>query len=106
MLRAKRGSGHFVVKNLASGEEERVNPRKELSAKQARKLWTHPDMILLYAHHLRDQALAEGDNVAIFAKVKVKLNDGQYHPYIDPEVDLAKIEWSFWAASPWILPEN
>ncbi|MGH1437544.1 MAG: HTTM domain-containing protein [Lewinella sp.] len=106
MLRAKRGSGHFVVKNLASGEEERVNPRKELSAKQARKLWTHPDMILQYAHHLRDQALAEGDNVAIFAKVKVKLNDGQYHPYIDPEVDLAKIEWSFWAASPWILPEN
>ncbi len=106
MLRAKQGNGHFVVKNLTTGEEERVNPRKELSAKQARKLWTHPDMILQYAHHLRDQERFEGHNVAIFAIVKVKLNEGQYHPYIDPEVDLATIEWSLWQASPWILPEE
>lgn len=106
MLRSKRGRGHFIVKDLQSGEEERIRPRSELLPKQARKMWTHPDMIMQYAHHLRDQALAEGREVAIFAHVKVKLNDGKYHPYVDSERDLAQEEWSIIRPSDWILPEE
>lgn len=106
MLRSKRGHGSFIVKDLKTGKEEAIRPRKELSAKQTRKLWTHPDMILQYAHHLRDQALADGRKVAIYAKIKVKLNDGNYYPYVNPEIDLAQVEWSYWRSSPWILPEG
>lgn len=106
MLRSKRGRGHFIVKDLKTGEEERVRPQSELLPKQARKLWTHPDMILQYAHHLRDQAQAEGREVAIYAKIKVKLNDGKYHPYVDETRDLAQEEWSMLWPSDWILPEG
>lgn len=106
MLRSKRGRGHFIVKDLQTGEEERIRPRRELIPKQARKMWTHPDMIMQYAHHLRDRALAEGREVAVFAHVKVKLNDGKYHPYVDSERDLAQEEWSILRPSDWILPEG
>ncbi len=106
MLRSKRGRGHFIVKNLQTGEEQRIRPQSELLPKQARKLWTHPDMILQYAHHLRDREQAEGKEVAIFAHIKVKLNDGKYHPYVDKERDLAQVEWSYWRPSDWLLMEG
>ena len=106
MLRAKRGQGHFIILDLQTGDKERIRPHSELLPKQVRKMWTHPDMIIQYAHHLRDQALAEGREVAIFAHIKVKLNDGKYHPYVDSERDLAKEEWSIIKPSDWILPEG
>lgn len=102
MLRTKRGRGHFVIKNLQDGSESKARP-SELGDKQRRKLWTHPDMILQYAHHLRDQAKQNGKDIAVYANIKVKLNDGSYGTYIDPEVDLAQIEWSFLRTSPWIM---
>ena len=106
MLRSKRGRGHFIIKNLQTGEEERIRPKTELLPKQARKLWTHPDMILQYAHHLRDRELAQGNEVAVFAHIRVKLNDGMYHPYVDSERDLAQVEWSYFRSSDWLLPEG
>lgn len=106
MLRSKRGTGHYVVEDLADGSTQRINPGDSLLSKQVRKLWTHPDMILQYAHHLRDQARVEGRELAIFAKVRVKLNNGKYHPYVDETVDLAQEEWSHWKTTSWILKEG
>lgn len=107
MLRTKYGRGHFIVKDLATGEEEKIRPRQMLRRKQARKLFTHPDMILQYAHHLRDQARAEGREVAVYAHIRTSLNDGDLHPYVDTTVDLAQEEWAFWQTTPWILwPEQ
>jgi hypothetical protein len=106
MLRSKSGTGHYIVKDLSDGSAERVYPRDSLSSKQARKLWTHPDMILQYAHHLRGQAQAEGRQVAVYAKVRVKLNAGKYHPYVDDTIDLAQQEWSFFETKRWVLPER
>jgi len=105
MLRAKRGSGYFVVRDLESGEETHHRPQ-ELRKKQARKLWTHPDMILQYAHHLRDQAAAQGRKVAVFAHIRIKLNDGAYYTYVDPEVDLAQVSWSYFSPKSWVLAEG
>ena len=106
MLRSKRGRGHFIVKNLQTGEEQRIRPQSELLPKQARKLWTHPDMILQYAHHLRDREQEQGNEVAVYAHIKVKLNDGTYHPYVDKERDLAQEEWSYVRATDWLLMEG
>eukprot|EP00903_Cladosiphon_okamuranus_P000624 g622.t1 len=57
-------------------------------------------------HRGRYQAQAEGREVAIYAKIKVKLNDGKYHPYVDETRDLAQEEWSMLWPSDWILPEG
>ncbi len=102
MLRTKYGRGYFTVKDLSTGESERVSPRQELRLKQSRKLFTHPDMILQYAHHLRDQAAEEGREVAVYAHIRTSLNGRDSHLYVDENVDLAKEEWSFWKSSAWI----
>lgn len=104
MLRSKRGYGHFIVKDVATGAEEKIKPRKVLGSKQNRKMYTHPDMIIQYAHHLRDEYAAQGKEVEVYAHIKVKLNQRKYQPFIDETVDLAQEEWHFFRPSPWIIP--
>ncbi|TXB61743.1 HTTM domain-containing protein [Phaeodactylibacter luteus] len=104
MLRSKTGAGHFEVV-LPDGGKEKVRPADYLSHRQERKLYTHPDMILQFAHFLRDEYAAQGDTVAVYAHINCRLNYRPHCPYIDPEADLASATWSFWAPSPWILPE-
>ena len=113
MLRSKSGNGKFIVEtprlinDSIQWKRETVYPRRELTKKQNRKLYTHPDMILQYAHHLRDRYLDEGyDSVRVYAKVRMRLNFREYHPYVDPEVDLAKEEWNLFGANDWILREG
>jgi hypothetical protein len=101
MLRSKTGFATFLVVDQ-QGDTTRVRPAQELSRKQARKLATHPDMILQYAHHLREQYHAE----AIYAEVKVKLNDGEYQTYINPKVNLAEEKWSFWGVPKWVVKQE
>ncbi len=104
MLRSKRGKGHFIVKDGVTGKEERVNPLHFLTPKQRHKLYTHPDMILQFAHFIRDKYEAQGmQNVEIYAKIDAKLNDRRYQKYIDETVDLAKVEWSFLKTKKWII---
>lgn len=107
MLRSKKGYGKFKVVNPKTGEIRMVSTKETLSKRQHRKLYTHPDMILQYAHYLRDKALAEeGAKVQVFADVRVRLNGRKYHRFINDTVDLAKIEWSYFRAEDWILPEE
>lgn len=107
MLRHKSGYGHFTVVDKASGEESKVRPIKYLdSSKQLRKIFTHPDMILQFAHYLRDIYRAQGKEVAVYAHINARLNYGIESPYIDPKVDLAQVKWAFFKTSPWILPEQ
>ena len=106
MLRAKQGYGTFLVKDKENGEIEKINPRDYLRDKQRRKLYTHPDMILQFAHFLRDEYEKKGQQVEIYADIKVKLNYRKYGVYIDPEVDLASVEWQFFKSADWIVPEK
>ena len=55
MLRSKNGYGNFTLVDKATGKEERIRPGDYLSKKQKPKLYTHPDMILQFAHYLRDK---------------------------------------------------
>ena len=103
MLRAKAGYGKYTVVNRRTRDSVLVQPRDHLRTKQVRKLFGHPDMILAYAHHLRDSFQMEwGDPVSVYADIKVRLNDGPYGFMVDPGADLAEIEWSFFTPSPWI----
>ena len=113
MLRSKSGNGKFYVDtprrvgDSLTWERHTVYPRKRLTKKQTRKLYTHPDMILQFAHHLRDEALAQGhDSVRVYAEVRTRLNFRNYHPYVDPERDLAKETWNLFGPNDWILREG
>ncbi len=105
MLRQKRAYGNFTVKNLRTNKITKVKTEDHLTKRQKRKLLTHPDMILQFAHHLRDMyELAEGDEFAVYADLNAKLNGGKYQKYIDKKVDLAKEEFELFRHKEWIMP--
>ncbi len=101
MLRSKQGRGTYRVVD-ADGQTTRVNPRDSLDDRQYGKLVTHPDMILQYAHHLRD--VAPGP-VRVYGDFEVQLNGRRRQTFIDPQTDLAHTEWRWVTAKPWVLPE-
>ncbi len=104
MLRSKAGSGVFVVEDLTTDTQIKVDPRDYLSYKQERKMYTHPDMILQFAHFLQREYEAKGQQVAIYADIQVKLNDHPRQRFVDPTVDLTTIKWKFFQSADWILP--
>lgn len=104
MLRAKRSSIHFEVRDRDTGEKWKNYPHKELSKDQYRKLGKQPDMIWQYAQHLKKKYADEGKNVSVHAKSRCGLNGRKLQQYIDPKVDLATVPWDHLRASSWIVP--
>ncbi len=105
MLRSKRGYGHFDIKNLQTGEVAKVDVTDYLTDRQREKIFTHPDMVLQFAHYLRDLWHRRGvPDVAVHANVRASLNRRKTQPFIDAEVDLAQVIWEPFKASPWIMP--
>ncbi len=105
MLRQKRGTGKF---RLVFPDEDKPKihyPSKQLSSRQYRKMITHPDMILQYAHYLRDSLQQIGKpDVEIYADIKLRLNQHKSQRYIDDKVNLAGVEWEMFRHADWILP--
>jgi vitamin K-dependent gamma-carboxylase len=106
MLRSKQGLGTYLVVDRATGQEEIIRPKDSLTRRQYQKLTTHPDMILQYAHHLRDERKALGKEVSIYGRFRVRLNGRPRHQFIDPEVNLATTEWQWWGRKDWVLDEG
>jgi vitamin K-dependent gamma-carboxylase len=103
-LRSKSGRARFVIKDPDSGREFQINPDDYLNSRQERKMSTRPDMILQFAHWLRDNYREQGmTNVEVYALVTASLNGRKSQDLINPTVDLAKEEWSILPAS-WIVP--
>lgn len=64
---------------------------------------TQPDMILQYAHILRDYYAESGfDNPEVYVESYVTLNGRLSKPFIDPKVNLALEKESF-AHKSWII---
>jgi hypothetical protein len=108
MLRSKQGYGNFVVVNSNTGEKKVVDPRDHLIPKFQRKMYTHPDMILQFAHYLRDEHQKEPgwEEVEVYAFIRVRCNYREYHRYVDRTRDLAKEGWSCFKPSDWIILEG
>lgn len=93
-LRSKAGDIYFVVKDADSQRSFEIDPDEYLNSRQVRKMKTRPQMILQFAHWLRDRYTSQGMNVEVYAESFARLNQHSRQRLIDPEVDLAKIEWS------------
>ncbi len=103
MLRSKYGVIDFTVKK-PDGSTVRIHPRDHMSDKMANSMATRPDMIWQYAQRLKTEyeELGEGP-VSVFADSKVSLNGRKLQPLIDPEADLAGVDWHFFGHQPWIV---
>ena len=106
MLMEKLGQVQFKVVDSATGRARLVNNSDHLSVLQEKMMATQADMMLQFAHYLRDYYARQGvANPQVYADAYVTLNGRLGQAYIDPTVDLARQAEGF-APKPWILPFN
>ena len=100
----KSGYAQFKIVDQVSGRRFYVNNSDFLTPLQEKQMSFQPDLILEYAHYLRDHFESQGhQNVAVYAEVQVALNGRLSTQYIDPTVDLAQEKESF-KHKTWITP--
>ncbi len=105
MLMEKAGYTQFTVTD-AAGKRQIVNNNDFLTRLQEKMMSTQPDMILQYAHMLRDHYAARGFiRPQVYVDSYVALNGRTGQPLIAPDVDLARQTDSFRHKS-WITPFN
>ncbi|HEX6245279.1 MAG TPA: HTTM domain-containing protein, partial [Polyangiales bacterium] len=103
MVREKNGSVTFRVRSKRNGHEWEVNPRRWLTQQQDGEMAGQPDLILQFAHFLRDDFAARGlGPVEVRVDARVSLNGRPGAPLIDPSVDLASVHDGV-AKARWIL---
>jgi hypothetical protein len=104
MLMEKSGYAQFKIQDGVTGKRFYVNNSDFLTPLQEKQMSFQPDFILEYAHYLRDHFEAQGHKeVAVFAEVRVALNGRLSQQYIDPTLDLARVQESF-KHKTWINP--
>lgn len=103
MLMEKMGTATFVVKD-SSGKVIEVNNSEFLTPQQEKMMATQPDMMLEFAHILRDYFSSRGmEDPQVFVDSYVSLNGRIGRPLVKPDVDLAKEKESF-KPKYWITP--
>ena len=104
MLMEKMGNVQFKVVDGVTGQIRMVNNRDHLSILQEKMMGTQPDMMVQFAHYLRDYYAAMGvHSPQVYADAYVSLNGRLGKAYIDPTVDLARQQDDLRPKS-WILP--
>jgi hypothetical protein len=105
MLMEKAGHAQFLVKDK-KGRQETVNNTEFLTTLQEKMMATQPDMILQYAHILKDFYSKKGyESPQVYVDSYVALNGRLGRPLVNPLTDLAKEHESFLPKS-WIIPLN
>ncbi len=104
MLMEKGGKTFFYVTDLDTGKSGETMMDNDLTPNQEKMMATQPDMILQYAHFLKEKYIEQGiKNPKITAESYVTLNGSGSRLFINKYVDLTKVEDGFhhkW----WILP--
>jgi hypothetical protein len=97
MLMEKAGIVFFTFKN-ANGQLVEVNNRNFLTMQQEKQMSTQPDMILQFAHYLKNYYHTN----EVYAEAYVTINGRGSRLFLNPRVNLAQQEDNF-AHKNWIL---
>ena len=106
MLRGRQGTIQFKVVNKEDNGVTYVKPDEYLTKKQKRRVSCYPDFTWQFVQYLKKEYNEKGIDVQIFVRNRVKINDGKYYEFIDPEVDLASVPWKHFSHNEWILPSQ
>ena len=104
-LVAKRTDAmEFFTIDPESGKRLKLDGLKILYPWQQDVMSRQPDLILQFARDMHANLLQRtGKSYPIYAEILVSINGLPAQQFVDPEVDLAKVEWSL-APKSWILP--
>ena len=103
MLTEKAGQVRFRVTDSDTGEEWLEYPEQYLTALQTERMAYQPDMILAAARIVADEAMSRGRRVEVRADAFVTFNGREAARFVDPEVDLARVEQGI-GPKAWVLP--
>jgi len=104
MLRDKGVILRMFVVEPGTGMRRQVNPLAYLTPRQARVMGAKPDMLAQFAHHLADlEEERTGRRPQVTAEVSVSLNGRAYQKLVDPDLDLAAIDYQHRPACTWVL---
>ena len=93
MLMEKAGTAFFYVTDPKTGKRGEVDNSQFLTATQEKMMATQPDLILQYAHIIKQEVESSGlENPIINAEVYVTLNGSRSKLFIDPKVNLSELE--------------
>lgn len=105
MLMEKGGTTFFYIKDPATGKSFEVNNAAFLTPYQERMMETQPDMMLQYAHILKQQYQLRGiASPQVTVHSYVTLNGSGSRLYIDSTVNLAAQKDSWFTHHTWVLP--
>lgn len=106
-LRSKRGRLWFYGVDAETGAIVNIDHRQRLSSRQVRKMKTRPDMILEYAHYEHQLYRQKtGRELKVYVDSTVSLNGRPYKQFVNPNIDLARVDDSFLGAWAFIMPER
>ena len=106
MLRVKHGRAIYKVKDKITKKTTIINLSNYLTAKQQRLATTKPDVIWQFAQHLKEDYHAKGQEVSVYVDCRVQVNGKKYKQLINPDIDLAEVEWQTFKHCNWILPSK
>jgi hypothetical protein len=102
MLMEKSGTTFFYVKLPSTGRKFQVNNSDFLTPYQERMMETQPDMMLQYAHILKQYYSNNGAAPEVTVESYVSLNGTGSRLYIDSTINLANEKESWFAHKQWI----
>lgn len=104
-LHNRSGSARFLVTDPVTGNSWEVVPGAELGQRAARLLPSEPDLILQFAHHLRDKWSRERGvhHAEIRVRAMSSLNGRPARLLVDPDRDLTQ-QARTWRPYDWLLP--
>lgn len=102
MLMEKAGTVFFTLHDPATGKRHAVDNRVYLTKWQEKQMSTQPDLILQFAHYLKEMNSAWLPDAAVHAEAYVTVNGRGSRLFIDSEVDLAQERDGF-AEKRWVL---
>lgn len=103
-LRSKSSDVAFLVTDGAGEPLNWNSPDLALTDRQTSKMAGRPDMLLQYAHYIREHLEAQGhEEVHVYAYANSSLNGRAPQPIVDPNVDLATEPRNLRHAN-WIVP--
>ena len=106
MLMEKAGVAYFYARD-DEGREREVDLSGSLTPNQMKMVATQPDMLLQAARWIRDEdRRAGGSTDAVRAEVWVSLNGRRSQLFLDPFVDLTRVDDGPWVARDWVLPQD
>lgn len=107
-LRDKSARMEVTVRDPDSGREWRLEHGEHLYPWQAAEAAGRPDMLVQYAHYLRQRYMStEGlRDAEVYVRSRCRLNFHAEQDLVDSKVNLAGVRRRLWPPAEWILPRR